>query len=267
MDRGEASGKPLRNIRLIIQFDGTDFWGWQEQGKGRTVQKTLREAIERLANLPHVTIYSSSRTDSGVHALAMPVNFRIETTLPLKAFVLGLNSMLPKDLQVLRADEMPLEFHARFSAKSKTYVYRILQGPVALPLESRTAWHVRKGLCLEKMNEAAALLLGTHDFSSFRAAECDSLSPVRTLYECSATEEKGIVKIEVKGDGFLRNMVRIIAGTLVEVGTGKKKVEWVKWLLEVRDRRKAGPTAPACGLFLKEVEYGPQWQALSSWPP
>ena len=245
----------MRNIRLILQFDGTDFHGWQMQAEERTVQGELGTALRRLTG-QDVVLHSSSRTDAGVHALAMPVNFVLETNLPLKAFVLGLNSLLPEDLRVMAADEVPLEFHARFSAQSKTYRYRVQNGRVMGPLERRTSWHVPVPISLEAVRAAAQYLLGEHDFSAFRAALCDAASPVRTIHAISAQwASQGMLEIEVTGNGFLRNMVRIMVGTLVMVGVGRRPPVWVKDVLESLDRKRAGPTAPARGLCLVRVEY------------
>jgi len=245
----------LRNIRLIVQFDGTDFYGWQMQADQRTVQGDLTEALSKLTG-QSLTLHASSRTDAGVHALAMPVSFRIDSNLPLKAFVMGTNRFLNKDVQVMSAVEMPLDFHARFTAREKTYEYRIQLGPVAKPLERRFAWHVFGHLDLEAMTDAATRMVGLHDFSAFRSAQCDALSPVRTLKRVDV-QAKGadLVTIEVESGGFLRNMVRIIAGTLVAVGQRKRPTAWIDELLESGDRTKGGQTAPPQGLFLKSVRY------------
>lgn len=257
MDGLEPTGVAgLRNVRLTLQFDGTDFCGWQAQAHERTVQGVLQEALARLLDGERVTLHSSSRTDAGVHALAMPVGFRTASHLPLKAFVLGLNSLLPDDVRVLEARDAAPTFHARFSARSKTYLYRIQNGRVALPLVRRTSWNVRPPLDLAAMTEAARFLVGRHDFSAFRAAHCDAASPVRTLTRCEVGgESPGLVTVVVTADGFLRNMVRIVVGTLVQVGAGRRPPSWVREVLEGRDRRLSGPTAPPQGLFLREVEY------------
>ena len=244
-----------RNIRLMLQFDGTDFCGWQVQASVRTVQGDLAAALHQLTGASP-TLYSSSRTDAGVHALAMPVNFHLETTLPLRAFQMGLNSLLPPDLRVLSAEDMDPAFHARFSTQGKTYFYRVQTGRVALPMERRTSWHVPIPLRIEPMREAATMLLGEHDFSAFRAAQCDAASPMRTLHRLDVSDERDhIVTIEVRANGFLRNMVRILVGNLVAVGVGRHPPAWVAGVLESRDRRLGGQTAPAQGLFLKEVAY------------
>jgi tRNA pseudouridine38-40 synthase len=245
----------LRNIRLIIQFDGTDFCGWQIQDGQRTVQGDLTAALCRLTG-SDVSLVASSRTDSGVHAMAMPVSFRLDTHLPLKAFVFGVNALLAKDVRVVEACEVPTDFHARFSAKEKTYVYRVQNGRVALPLERRHAWHVPEPLDLDAMEDAARRLIGTHDFSAFRSAHCDAASPVRTLVRVDLSRERpGILAIEVESGGFLRNMVRILAGTLVAVGRGRHPPSWIDDLLDHGDRTRGGQTAPPQGLFLKSVRY------------
>lgn len=247
-----------RNIRLWIQFDGTEFHGWQQQGTLRTVQSVLADAIGTMIGERPV-VQSSSRTDAGVHAMAMPVNFHCDKDLPLKAFWLGLNALLPPDLRVIRAEEVDTDFNARFEAVRKTYWYRVLSGRVALPLDRRNAWFVpEKSLDLGAMRTAARCLVGEHDFSSFRAALCDAASPVRRLYRLDIVAERpDLCRIEVEGSGFLRNMVRILAGTLVAVGRGRFPAEWVGEVLTARDRRLAGQTAPPHGLTLIEVMYPP----------
>ncbi len=245
----------MRNIRLTIQFDGADFCGWQIQLDQRTVQGDLTAALCRLTGAD-VSLTASSRTDSGVHALAMPVSFRLDTQLPLKAFVFGLNTMLRPDVRVLDAIDVPPDFHARFSAKEKTYVYRIQNGRVALPLERRHAWHVPEPLDVTAMEDAAHRLIGTHDFSAFRSAHCDAASPVRTLVRMDLSHERpGILAVEVESGGFLRNMVRILVGTLVDVGRGRYPAEWVDELLAHGDRTRGARTAPPQGLFLKSARY------------
>lgn len=245
----------MRNIRLIIQFDGTDFCGWQMQDAQRTVQGDLTAALRRLTGV-EVSICASSRTDSGVHAMAMPVSFRLDTTLPLKAFLFGLNSLLAKDVRVIQASDVPFDFHARFSASEKTYVYRVQNGRMALPLERRHSWHMPEPLDLEAMTDAARRLVGTHDFSAFRSAHCGATSPVRTLVRVDLSLERpGVLAMEVESGGFLRNMVRILAGTLVEVGRGRQSPSWIDELLEHGDRTQGGQTAPPQGLFLKSVRY------------
>ena len=249
------TGMAPRNIKLVIQFDGTDFCGWQVQAGVRTVQGDLGAAIRRLAGAD-VTLHSSSRTDAGVHALAMPVSFRLETRLPLKAFTLGLNSLLAPDVRVISAEDAAPSFHARFSAVAKTYRYRVQNGRVCLPLERRTSWHVPVPLDPDLMRAAAAILVGEHDFSAFRAAHCDAVSPVRTVRRVSVVEARpGVMEVEIEADGFLRNMVRIVVGTIAQAGLRRRPPGWVGEVLEGRDRRSGGPTAPPQGLFLVDVKY------------
>ncbi len=253
----------MRNIRLLIQFDGTDFSGWQLQVTDRTVQGELEAALQQLTGEP-VRVYSSSRTDAGVHAVGMAVNFKMDTTLPLVAFHYGLNSLLPTDLQVIAASDAPDDFHSRFSSLGKTYVYRIQTGDTRWPLMARTAWHVRGELDVAAMQSAAAVMIGRHDFSAFRSAQCDADNPIRTVDELTvSTNADGIIEIKIRARAYLRNMVRIIAGTLVEVGKGKKDVQWVLELLESGDRTKGGMTAPPQGLFLMKVHYPERFDPAS----
>ena len=247
----------VRNLKLVIQFDGTDFHGWQWQDNLRTVQGELFRGLQELVGQP-VTLHSSSRTDAGVHALAMPVSFRLDTTLPCKAFVMGLNTKLPPDLRVLSCRDVPPDFNARFCATGKTYRYRVQTGPIPLPLLRRTAWHVPLPPSMDAMREAAAILVGEHDFSAFRSVHCDARSPVRVLRRLEVLEEApGVLAIEVEAGGFLRNMVRILAGTLVDVGGGRHPPSWVAELLQHGDRCKGAMTAPAKGLTLASVTYPP----------
>lgn len=245
----------MRNINLIIQFDGTDFCGWQLQDDVRTVQGELGRAIRDMTG-KDVVLHSSSRTDSGVHALALPVSFQLESSLPVRAFWMGLNSSLPPDLRVIEAREAPPSFHARFSSNRKTYRYRILNHRVALPLQRKNTWHVPSPLDVDSMSRAAGFLVGEHDFSSFRSVHCDARSPVRTIDRLQVTVEGDeFIVVETRAGGYLRNMVRIIVGTLVQVGLGRHPPHWVEEVLAARDRTEGGPTAPPQGLFLVGVEY------------
>ena len=244
-----------RNIRLKIQFDGTDFFGWQIQKSDRTPQGVLTEKLMLLTG-HKITLYGSSRTDSGVHAIEMVANFKTDTTLPMVAFHLGLNSMLPPDVRVTGADEVPDRFNARFTSTGKTYVYRIQTGETRLPLKARNSWHVRHELDIDAMKMAAALMTGKHNFNAFRSVHCDAANPVRTVELLTVKQiDEDIISITIEARSFLRNMVRIIAGSLVAIGRGKQKPEWVLELFESGDRALAGVTAPPQGLFLKKVHY------------
>jgi tRNA pseudouridine38-40 synthase len=245
-----------RNILLFVQWDGTDFHGWQFQPEQRTVQGELATALTQMVH-HEVDLFASSRTDAGVHARAMPVNF--ETSRPIAPinFVKGLNTFLPRDCSVLEAREVPLGWRARDQAVAKTYTYRVQLGS-RRALTERFVWALkRESLDFQAMREAASLLIGEHDFSAFRAAQCDSLTTMRRIYrlDVSDPDPDEVVSIVVTGNAFMRNMVRILAGTLVEVGTGRKDVAWVGRVLAERDRTRGGPTAPARGLTLTTVHF------------
>jgi len=251
----------VRNILLTVQFDGTDFVGWQMQPGQRSVQGVLAQAVEGMVQHP-VTLYGSSRTDSGVHARALPVNFETPRTIPLHGFLRGLNAVLPSDLGVLSVEERPVGWRTRFESVAKTYVYRYQLGDARWPLYSRTAWHCRwPALDLDAMNDAAEAMLGEHDFNAFRSSRCVSKSSLRHMHairvaELSETRGKApVVELEVTGNAFLHNMVRIIAGTMAEVGRGKLRRANVERALESGERSHAGPTAPPCGLTLWKVYF------------
>ncbi|NUN13284.1 MAG: tRNA pseudouridine(38-40) synthase TruA [Myxococcales bacterium] len=242
-------------VKLVIQFDGTDFHGWQVQDRVRTVQGVLTSALSQMIGA--VSLRSSSRTDAGVHAIAMPVVFRTDKTLPMKAYRRGLNAILPSDVSVVDATEVADDFDPRGWSLGKSYRYRIWNHELPVALESRYAWHVPNHLDIAAMNEGGAYLLGEHDFSSFRAAHCDSKSTMRLMHSVRVAKvgDNGLLQVDVCANAFLRNMVRIIVGTLVDVGTGRKKPVEVEKILQARSRPVAGPTAPPHGLFLREVRY------------
>lgn len=245
----------LRNIRLLLEYDGSHYHGWQRQKGDLTIQQVLEEALERLTGEP-VKLLGSGRTDAGVHALGQVANFRTSSTIPLKAFHEGLNSMLPYDIAVLEAREASPEFHARKSALSKTYEYRILNRPSRSPLHHHYGWWVSHLLDLEAMAAGAAALLGEHDFSAFRASGSGNRNPVRRILAAGwQTHPGGWRRFSITGNGFLRGMVRSLVGTMVEIGKGKAGPELLAELLQSGERRRAGPTAPAQGLYLVEVVY------------
>jgi tRNA pseudouridine38-40 synthase len=244
----------MTRIKLTIEFDGADFCGWQLQSGVRTVQEELELALAQLLGQP-VRVHSSGRTDSGVHARGMVAHFDSERELPLKAYREGLNRLLPRDVAILSAEPVSAAFHARFSASGKWYRYSIWNDPVRSPLQDRRVWHLKSALDLERMQQAAELLVGTHDFAAFRAASCVAKTTLREIYSLSLNPDGKLVHIDVRGSGFLQHMVRIIAGTLVEVGQGKRSIASVAGLLESGDRDAAGVTAPGSGLCLMEVLY------------
>ncbi len=244
----------MRNLKLLITYDGTDFSGWQRQPDRRTVQQVLEEAIGRLTGVEPPT-NASGRTDAGVHALGQVVHFYTISAHPPAVFVKALNAMLPPDVRVLGAWEMPQSFHATLDAKSKMYRYVLDNGPVADPFRLRYSDHVYLPLNVEAMNRAAQALAGRHDFHSFETNWPNRTSSVRTIYRIEVVRLGELVHIEVEADGFLYNMVRAITGTLVQVGIGRWPEGRVAEALQSEDRRAAGPTAPPQGLFLVRVTY------------
>ena len=245
----------FRNIRLLLEYDGTRYHGWQRQLDAVTIQQTLEEALARLTRAP-VTLIGSGRTDAGVHARGQVANFRTQSPIPLQAFHQGLNSLLPKDIAVLSAAEAPPEFHARKSARAKTYEYRILNRPTRSPLNHHFAWWIAPPLDLAAMAGAAAALPGEHDFTAFRASGSDNLNPVRRVLGASwRGDDAGWLSFAITATGFLRGMVRSLVGTMVEVGQGKAPPTILAELLASGARHLAGPTAPPQGLYLGEVFY------------
>ncbi len=245
----------MRTLRFTLAYDGTDFLGWQVQTEGRTVQGELETAFHRMTG-EAIRFHGAGRTDAGVHALGQVASVVAETTIPCAKLRIGLDALTGTDLAVLDVADVPPDFHARHSARGKIYRYRILNAPLPSPFLRRTAWHLRAALDRDAMRAAAAPLLGTHDFSSFRLAGCDARTPVRILRRIELVEEPdGVLRIELEGSAFLRGMARSLVGTLVEIGQGRLAAAGVPGILEARDRGAAGPTAPAHGLFLVRVFY------------
>lgn len=244
-----------RNFMLLIEYDGTHFHGWQRQRGVITIQEMLESKLEIMLGSP-VTVRASGRTDAGVHARGQVVNFYARTRLQAENFLTGLNGLLPADITVLHAAEMPHSFHARFSATSKTYQYRILNRAVPSALERNYCWHIRPKLDLDAMTGSLDVILGEHDFAAFMGAGSSVKSTVRILMEAIITEQaRDLLVFRFTASGFLRHMVRNLVGTVVDVGRGKLKREDIQAILESRDRRNAGMTAPAAGLFLEQVHY------------
>jgi len=245
----------MRNIKLILSYDGTDFHGWQRQPGLRTIQQTLEDAILALTQARPTTT-ASSRTDAGVHALGQVVHFLTPSRHRPEIILKALNALLPRDLRVLEVRDMPHAFHATLDATSKRYRYVIDDGLIASPFQLRYSWQVLRGLNIEAMNRAGAALVGRHDFRSFETDWPNRTSSVRTVLELVATRSDDLVWLEVEADGFLYNMVRAIAGTLSWVGIGKRPESWVSDVLRAEKRVEAGPTAPPRGLFLVKVRHG-----------
>jgi tRNA pseudouridine38-40 synthase len=246
----------MRNIKLVIAYDGTEFSGWQRQADRRTVQQVVEEALGQLTGV-EPSSNASGRTDAGVHAVGQVVNFLTESRHPPGVFVKALNAMLPPDVRVKGAWEMPEAFHATLDAKTKLYRYVIDNGAIADPLQLRYAYHVYQRLDTDAMNRAGAALKGRHDFHSFETNWPNRTSSVRTVTHLAVSRMGDLVWIDIEADGFLYNMVRSITGTLVLVGRGRRPEGWVAEALAAEDRAAAGPTAPPQGLFLVRVNYGP----------
>ncbi|WP_417912509.1 tRNA pseudouridine(38-40) synthase TruA [Candidatus Electronema sp. TJ] len=255
-----------RNICLRVAYDGTGFCGWQKQENGTSIQGLLEDALARITKEP-VEVSGAGRTDAGVHAEAMTANFHTGAAMPAAAFQRALNSMLPKAVRVLESAEAALDFHARFSALGKTYRYDFFTGAVQLPSERLYRTHTPCAFLPERVRPCLELLVGSHDFSSFEAvgtrdrSKTEGRGAVRTIFraECVADPARPEhFSFRFSGDGFLRCMVRNLAGTLIWVGAGRLSCGQFANILAAKDRKQAGPTAPACGLFLEKVEYQPQ---------
>lgn len=247
----------MRRIRITVAYDGTDFHGWQVQPNLPTIQGTLEAAASEIEGKP-VQVAGSGRTDAGVHALAQVAALTLENPIPLDNLRKALNRLLPASTRVLRAEEVPLEFHPRFDAVAKTYEYRMYRGEACPPWEVRYVHHYPYPLDADRMGELARLLEGEHDFSAFAAADerdAEGGSKVRTIFESRVAWSGDRLTYTVRGSGFLKHMVRNIVGTLLEAGKGNLDAAGLRELLQSGDRRRAGPTAPAKGLFLVSVEY------------
>ena len=245
----------MRNIKLVIEYEGTNYHGWQVQPNGLTIQEVIEEKIQIMTR-ERVRLTGSGRTDSGVHALGQVANFRTSSTIPVEGFHKGLNSLLPRDIVVQSAEEVDLQFHAQFGAKRKIYRYVILHREVPSALYRNYSWRVSGALDVAVMEEASRILEGKQDFTSFRGAEADTEDPVREVFQTGwSIKESDFLHFTIEADGFLKHMVRNIVGTLVEVGKGKRSPDQFGQVLRARDRRQAGMTAPPQGLYLVEVKY------------
>ena len=246
----------MHHIRLVVEYDGTSLCGWQRQPNGPTVQGHLEDALAKLFPGETPTIIGASRTDSGVHARGQVASFRVERTIPLLGIRRGLNSLLPDAIAIRDASEVGDDFHPRFSATGKHYRYTILTRTERSPRWRDRAWHRSALISVPDMQAAALALVGNHDFASFRAAGCAAKTTMRRIDSIAVTRsEPELIEVDVRGNAFLRNMVRIIVGTLVEVGTGVRPVSQVAEIIAAKDRLQAGITAPPQGLELIEVMY------------
>ncbi len=241
-------------IMLIVSYDGTGYCGWQRQKNGLTVQQVLEEAVEKLTG-KKTTVTGSGRTDSGVHAKAQVAHFTTDATIPPEKFYLALNAVLPADIKVVKSRLADESFHARFSAKKKTYSYNFYFSDVVLPLNDRYACRVEEGLDFAAMTLASNALCGEHDFAAFRGVGSLVKDTVRTIYDVTFKKLGGGFSVFVTGNGFLYNMVRVIAGALIAVGKGEITVGDIESALSTGERNKAFKTMPANGLILEKVEY------------
>lgn len=245
-------------IALGLEYDGSLFCGWQSQPSGCAVQDALERALSGIAGQPLQTV-TAGRTDSGVHALAQVVHFDCEARRPATAWVRGGNALLPTGVSVHWAQPVPEAFHARFSAVQRCYRYVLLNAPVRPGLlHGKVGWF-HGHLDLEKMQEAARCLLGEHDFSAFRAAECQAKSPVRQLHKLEIRQQGRFFVFELCANAFLHHMVRNLVGSLVYVGKGKHSPAWLQEILAGRNRARAAPTFSPAGLYLEKIHYGPEW--------
>lgn len=245
----------MRNIKLTVEYDGTGLSGWQRQDNAPTVQGHLEQALAPLVG--HATpVAGASRTDAGVHALGQIARFRTDKPIPLHGIRRGCNGLLPRGIAVVNAEEVGDDFHPRFSATGKHYRYLLVARPDRSPRWSTWSWHRPRPLDLAAMQRAAAAMVGEHDFSGFRAIDCTSKSTIRRIDEVAVTApEPGLLSVDVRGNAFLRNMVRIMAGTLVDVGEGRLDQAQMPDIIASLDRTRAGQTAPPHGLTLMSVRY------------
>ncbi|WON74423.1 tRNA pseudouridine(38-40) synthase TruA [Nitrosospira sp. Is2] len=246
-------------IALVLEYDGYGFHGWQSQPSGDTVQDAVEAALSTIA-ADNVRVIAAGRTDAGVHALCQVLHFDTQAQRPTSAWVRGVNALLPDGIAILWASQVSDEFHARYCAIERCYLYILLNHPVRPGLGHGNIGWFHESLDLESMRSAAQMLVGEHDFSAFRAAECQALSPVRNLTKLDIQRHGDIIIYEIRANAFLHHMVRNIVGCLVYVGKGKYPPEWIKALLEGRDRAAAAPTFPAAGLYLAGISYDAKWK-------
>lgn len=244
----------MRRIRLIVSYDGTNYCGWQKQPNGITIEEVLNNAISKLTG-EEIEITGASRTDSGVHAYGNVAVFDTNARMAADKFAFAINQRLPDDIRIQYSDEVEADWHPRKNDCIKTYTYRILNRKIDIPTERLYAHFCYFNLDVEKMREASGYFIGTHDFTSFCSQKSQASSPVRTIFSLEILQDEDMITIVVRGDGFLYNMIRIIAGTLIKVGMGVYPPSYITEIMKARDRKFAGQTMPAKGLTLVEIEY------------
>ncbi len=244
----------MKRFKLTVAYDGTRYCGWQIQPKDITVEGILNQTLSKLLR-EDITVIGASRTDAGVHAMGNVAVFDTDSTIPANKIAYAVNQWLPEDIKIQHSEEVAADFHPRKTMCIKTYQYRISNCDFLNPLTRNYAYFVYKPLNMEKMKVAAEKLIGTHDFKSFCSTNTTVEDTVRTIYQISLSKSEDEIQITIQGNGFLYNMVRIIAGTLVQIGLGQNKYEDIETILLAKDRTLAGPTAPAHGLMLKSIEY------------
>ena len=244
----------MKRIKLTIAYDGTNYCGWQIQPNGITIEEILNKALSKMTG-EEILVIGASRTDSGVHAMGNVAVFDTETTIPVEKIAVALNQRLPEDIVITKSEEVPLDFHPRYCNCSKTYEYHIINTRIPIPTKRLTNYFVSYVLDIDKMRQAASYLVGEHDFVSFCNVRTDVENTVRTITALDIITNGNEITIRITGNGFLYNMVRIIVGTLIRVGRGFYEPEKVKEILEAKDRKAAGVTAPAHGLVLVEIKY------------
>lgn len=245
----------MPKYKIIIEYDGSTTCGWQRQENGPSIQQFIEEAIEIFAK-EKVTVHAAGRTDAGVHALGQVAHFDLKEEYPAEIVQRAVNHFLkPNPIIIIECNITENDFHARFSAKKRNYKYVIINRRAPSVIEINRAWHIHKKLDVGKMQEAAKFLIGYHDFTSFRALHCQAASPLKTIDEINIYQEDNKIFFTLRATSFLHHMVRNIVGSLAQVGMNKWKIEDIKTALEAKDRSKAGPTAPAHGLYFTKVEY------------
>ena len=244
----------MRNIKLTIEYDGKDFSGWQKQPNKLNIQGEIEKAIQNVTG-EQVNLIGSGRTDAGVNAFGQVANFKIDSEFPIEKMATAINSQLKKSIRVKKAEEVSSDFHSRYNCHSKTYNYIIDNSEQGSAIYRNLSYHVSKKLNIEKMQKSISYFIGEHDFSSFKSSGTSSKSSVRTIYNATVERKNNKITISLTGNGFLYNMVRIISGTLVEVGLNNIEPEEIPKIIEAKNRQMAGKTLPPQGLFLINVEY------------